>query len=139
MASVTAPKVGDDQRRNAARPSVPDEDTVVRGGMARYEMFRYVAVQVTRKIGGGMSPLLTTVTLTKVQRLEALVLAAIADRRIQPDEHRDIIAGLSDLEGTARHADNRQRYGQAVLRDSHDVIYLDTMAARAGCDSPEAA
>lgn len=86
-----------------------------------------------------MQPLLTSITLTEAHRLERTVLDAIADREIKPDEQRAIVRALSDLEGAARHADNRQRYTAALNRGTGDVIYLDTLAARAGLDPLEAA
>jgi hypothetical protein len=79
-----------------------------------------------------MQPLLTTVTLTKAQRTEQTVLRVIADGIIKPHERIELREVLSDLEGAARHADNRERFAQAIKRDTNDVVYLDTLAAKAG-------
>jgi hypothetical protein len=89
------------------------ERTVRKSGVTRYETFRIAAEHAARE-DSGMQPLLTTVTLTKAQRTEQTVLRVIADGIIKPHERTELREVLSDL------------------RDTNDVVYLDTLAAKAG-------
>lgn len=79
-----------------------------------------------------MRPLHTTLAVHAVQRAEATVVKAIADGVIDLCEQRAIRRVLSEAEGIARHADNCGRFAMAVMRDTNDVVYLETLRMKAG-------
>jgi len=83
-----------------------------------------------------MRPLQTTLAVQAVQRAELTVVQAIADGVIDLRERQAIQRVLSEAEGFARHADNCGRFAMAVLRDTNDVQYIDTLRMKAGFPDP---